>query len=69
MLVILMVTEMLMPMMAMAMSMEIRMLDGPIWEHAVQILGMTIPKLRFCRSPNQLVLQDTMESDPPEAPI
>ena len=47
MLVILMVTEMMMLMMAMTMSMEIKMLDGPICENVVQILDMTTPKLRF----------------------
>ena len=40
MLLILMVTEM----MAMTMSMEFMMLDGPICENALQILDMIIPK-------------------------
>ena len=69
MLVILMVTEMMMLMMAMTMSMEIMMLDGPICENVLPILDMTIPKPRFGRSPDQLLLQDTMESCPPDAPI
>ena len=66
---ILMVTEMMMLMMAMTMTMEIRMLDGMICEHVLQILDMTIPKPRFWSSREQLLLQGTMESDPPEAPI
>ena len=69
MLLILMVTEMMMPMMAMTLSMEIMMLDGPICENASQILAMINPKPRFWRSAHQILLQDTMESDPPEAPI
>ena len=44
MLVILMVTEMMMLMMAMTMSMEIMMLDGPICAYVLQILDMTNPK-------------------------
>ena len=44
MLVILMVTEMMMLMMAMTMSMEIKMLDGPLCENVSQILDMTDPK-------------------------
>ena len=47
MLVILMVTEMMMLMMAMTLSMEIMMLDGPICENVLQILDMTNPKPRF----------------------
>ena len=47
MLVILMVTEMMMLMMAMTMSMEIMMLDDPFCGNALQSLGMTIPKPRF----------------------
>ena len=47
MLVILMVTEMRMLMMAITMSMEIKMLDGPICENVLQILDMVAPKLRF----------------------
>ena len=43
MLVILMATAMMVLMMAMAMSMEIRMLDGPIAEHVSQILDVIIP--------------------------
>ena len=69
MLLILMVTEMMMRMMTMTMSMEIMMLDGPICENVLQSLGMTTPKPEFRRSPNQRLLQDTMESGPPEAPI
>ena len=42
-----MVTEMMMLMMAMALSITIMMLDGPICEHVLQILDMTIPKARF----------------------
>ena len=42
-----MVTEMMMLMMAMTLSMEIRMLDGPICEHVSHILDMIIPKPRF----------------------
>ena len=44
MLLILMVAEMMMPMMPMTMSMEIKMFDGPICENVVQFLDMTIPK-------------------------
>ena len=47
MLLILMVTEMMMLMMAMTLSMEIRMLDGPICENVREILDMTTPKPRF----------------------
>ena len=47
MLVILMVTEMMMPMMAMTLGMEIMMLDGPICKNVWQILDMTTPKLKF----------------------
>ena len=60
---------MMMLMKAMTMSMEIRMLDGPMNENDLQILDMTNPKPRFSRSPDQLLLQDTMESGPPGAPI
>ena len=66
---ILMVAEMMMRMMTMTMSMEIMMLDGPICENVLQSLGMTTSKPRFRRSPGQILLQDAMESDPPEAPI
>ena len=68
MLLMLMVTEMMM-MMAMTMSMEIRMLDGPICENVLQVLDMTIPKPKFGRSPDQLLMQDTIQTDPLEAPI
>ena len=47
MLLILMVTEMMMLMMAMTLSMEIRMLDGPICENVLQILHMIAPEPRF----------------------
>ena len=47
MLVILMVREIMMLMMAMTMSMEIRMLDGPICENVVKHLDMISPKLMF----------------------
>ena len=47
MILILMVTEMMILTMAMTMSKEIKMLDGPIGEHVVQILDMTIPKPGF----------------------
>ena len=47
MLVILMVTEMMMLMMAMTMSMEIKMLDAPNCENVLQILDMTTPKPWF----------------------
>ena len=39
---------MMMLMMAMTLSMEIRMLDGPICENVLQILDMTTPKPKFC---------------------
>ena len=42
-----MVTEMRMLTMTVTTSMELRMLDGPICEKVVQILGMTIPQPRF----------------------
>ena len=64
-----MVTEIRMLMMAMTMSMEIKMFDGPIRENVAQILDTINPKPRFLRGPDQLQLQDTLESDPPEAPI
>ena len=69
MLVISVATEMMMLMMAMTMSMEIMMLDGPICEHVLQSPDMIIPKPRCRSSPDQLLLQDTMGSYPPEAPI
>ena len=47
MLLILMVTERMMLMMTMTISMEIMMLDGPICENVLQILGMTTPKPEF----------------------
>ena len=47
MLLILMVAEMMMLLLAMTLSMEIRMLAGPICETFVQILDMTLPKPRF----------------------
>ena len=47
MLLILMVMEMMMLMMAMTLSMEIRMLDGPICENVLQILNMTVPRLKL----------------------
>ena len=42
-----MMMEMMMLMMAMTLSMETRMLDGPICENVLQILDMTIPTPRF----------------------
>ena len=45
------------------------MLDGPICENVLQNLDMTTPKPRFWKGQDQLSLQDTMESGPPEAPI
>ena len=56
-------------MMAMTLSTEIRMLDGPICENVLQILDITILKPRFVKGPDQLLLQDKMESDPPDSPI
>ena len=47
MLLIMMVAQMRMPMMARTLSMEIRMLDGPICQNVLQILDMTAPKPRF----------------------
>ena len=47
MLVILMMTEMMMLMMAMTISMEIKMFDALICEDVLQILDMTIPKPKF----------------------
>ena len=47
MLLIRMVTEMMKLMVKVAMSMDIMMLDGPIWEHVLQSLDMVIPKFRF----------------------
>ena len=44
---ILLAAEMMVLMMAMTMSMEIKMLDGPICENVPQILDMTIPKPGF----------------------
>ena len=45
------------------------MLDGRICENVPQSLDMTTPTPRFWKSQDQLLLQDTMESGPPEAPI
>ena len=42
-----MATEMRMLMMAMTMSMEIKMLDGPICANVVQSLDMANPKPKF----------------------
>ena len=42
-----MVTEMMMLMMAMTMSMEIKMLDGPIYENVSQVVDVIIPQLRL----------------------
>ena len=42
-----MVVEMMMLILAMTLSMEIRMLDGPICDNVLQILDMTAPKPRF----------------------
>ena len=39
-----MVTEMMMLMMAMTLSMEIKMLDGSICQNVLTILDMTAPK-------------------------
>ena len=47
MLLILVVTEMMLLMMAMTLSMGIRVLDGPICKNVLQILDMTSPKPRF----------------------
>ena len=41
--------------------------DGDDTEHGNP--GYDDSKPGFCRGPDQLLLQDTMESDPPEAPI
>ena len=48
---------------------EIMMLEAPICNNVLQILDMTTPKPQFWRSQDQLLLQDTMENDLPEAPI
>ena len=42
-----MVTEMMTPMMATTLSMEIKMLDGPLCETVLQFLDMTLPKPKF----------------------
>ena len=42
-----MVMEMMMLMMAMTLSVEIKMLDGPIGDNISQILDMIIPKPRL----------------------
>ena len=47
MLLILMVAQMKMLVMAMTLSMKIRMLDGPICENVLQILDVTLPKPAF----------------------
>ena len=47
MLLILMVTEMMMLVMAMTMSMEVKMLDGAMCENELQILDMNKPKPRL----------------------
>ena len=66
---ILMVAEMMVQIMTETMSMEIKMLHGPICANVLQILGMTIPKPRFRTGADQLLLQETMESYTPEAAI
>ena len=47
MLLIWVVTEMMMLMMAMTLSMEIKMLDDPICENVLPILDLTVQKPRF----------------------
>ena len=47
MLLIWMVAQMRMLVMAMTLSMEIEMLDGPICENVLQFLDMTTPKPTF----------------------
>ena len=59
----------IMLLMMMVVWMMMTMMEGPICENVPQILDMTAPKPRFLRGPDQLLLQDTIESDPPEAPI
>mgnify|MGYP005678803989 CR=1 FL=1 len=69
MLVILMVTEMMMLMMAMTMSMEIRMLDGPICENVIQSLLCFFPNLGLEGVVISFCCRTQRKSGPPEAPI
>ena len=59
---------MMMLMMAMTLSMDLKMFDGPICENVLQILDMTTPKPKFRNNQDQLLLHGIMESDPPETP-
>ena len=45
------------------------MMEGPICENVQQILDVTAPKPKLLTGPDQVLLADTLESDPPEAPI
>ena len=68
--VMVMVTVMMMMMMMVTMMMMVMMmLEGPICENVSQILDKTAPEPKFWTGPDQLLLQDTIESEPPEAPI
>ena len=69
MMVMVRVMVMMMAMMMTMMMMVMMMLEGPICEHVLQILDMTTPKPRFLMGPDQLLLQDTIERDPPEGRI
>ena len=66
---ILIVTEMMILTVSMTMKMTSMKLDGPICENILQSLDMTTPKLKFGKNPEQLLLQNIMESGPREAPI
>ena len=67
--IIMFIIIILMMVMRMMTMMEIMMLEAPICKHVLQILDMTIPIPTFGKNPDQLLLQDTIESDPPGAPI
>ena len=56
-------------MMMTMMMMVMMMLEGQVFEHFLQILDVTAPEPRFWTGPDQLLLQDTIESGPPETRI
>ena len=68
-LIIMFIIIIMMMVMRMTKILETMMLEAPICENVLQILDMIIPKPGFRKSRDQALLQDTIESDPPEAPI
>ena len=67
-LILIIITLFMMMVMGMMNMMEVMMLETPMCENVLQILGMIIPEPGFRMGPDQLFRQDTMESDQPELP-